>query len=110
MTCERIELDCRPQGSLLPNTRVTITEDDVVLDNATLASYTWQVQGATNGYGSAWTKNAGITVVGTEVVIVWAAADLGACYPGQWVLELTGTLGGLPRKAQLLITIDPEVA
>jgi hypothetical protein len=107
MTCEPTILDCRIQGALLPDTRVTFTEDDVAIDPS---GYTWQVQGSpSSSRVQAWLKNTGISVVGTEIIIGWAAGDLGACTPGDWLLELTGLLGGKPRKAQMLITIDAEV-
>lgn len=108
MTCEPTTLECRLQGALLPDTRVTFTEDDVVVDPS---GYTWQVQAATVGSTTqVWLKNTGITTTSTEVVIGWAVGDMGALWPGDWQLELTGTLGGKPRKAVLLITIDPEIA
>lgn len=109
MTCEVTTLECRVQGALLPDTRVTFTEDDVVVDPS---SYAWQVQAAPAGStASVWgsPKTAGITTSSTEVIIGWAAGDLGALWPGTWHLELTGTLGGKPRKAVLAMTIDPEI-
>lgn len=107
MTCEPVYLDCRVQGSLLPDTRVTFTDDDVALD---LTSYTsWSVQAAPAGSTvSLWSKTAGITAVSTELVIGWLAGDLGALYPGDWRLEVDGTLGGKVRKAILMLTITPE--
>lgn len=109
MTCEPTQLDCRIQGSLLPDTRVTFTDDGVAID---LSGYTgWQVKGTPDGTTtSVWTKTTGITAVGDEVVIAWADADLGACWPGDWELELTGLLGAKPRKAVLLLTIDPKAS
>lgn len=108
MTCEPTTMECRTQGALLPDTRVTVTVDDVAIDPST---YTWQVQAAPVGStAQTWLKNTGITATTTEVVIGWATGDLGALWPGDWQLELTGTLGGKPLKAMLLITIDPEIA
>lgn len=108
MTCEPTILDCRIVGALLPDTRITFTDDDEVV---TVASYSsWQVQAAPLGATVAqWTKTTGISIDGTEVVIAWADADLGTCWPGDWQLELSGTLAGRSRKALLRITIDPEL-
>lgn len=111
MTCEPTQLQCRRQGALLPDTRVTFTEDDVVVDPSTHTG--WQVEAATIGStGNVWAtaKTAGITTSSTEVVIAWAADDLGALHPGDWELEVTGTFAGRPRKGVLQITIDPEIS
>lgn len=111
MTCstsEVVDLDSRIQGALLPDTRVTWTEDDVVIDPSTS---TWQVEAAPAGSSTKlWAKTTGITTAASEIVIGWAVGDMGALTPGDWWLELTGTVGGKPRKARLRITIEAEIA
>lgn len=108
MSCDTTYLDCRIQGSLLPDTRVTFVDDDATVDISLYSG--WQVQASSGrSLAAAWTKTAGISVVGSEVVIGWLSADLGTLTPGEWVLELSGTLVGKQRKASMRITIDPEV-
>lgn len=101
------QLEPRIQGDLR-DTRVAITDDDVAIDPS---GYSWLAEGAPAGSTTkAWSTST-ISADGADVLISWAAGDLGACTPGDWWIELTGTQGGKSRpKVRLLITIEAEIS
>lgn len=106
MTVDDTVLEPRIQGSLLPDTRITITEDGEVVSPVA----TWNIEGAPLGQTArTWNKTTSITTDGDELVIGWETLDLGACTPGYWWLEATGVTGSKPRKLRMTIRIDPEV-
>lgn len=100
-------LDARYQGDLT-DTRIVITIDDVTVDPST---HTWVAELAPAGSTTKTATVSTITADGDDIVIAWTAGDLGACTPGEWWIELTGTQGGKTRpKVRLLLEVLAEIA
>ena len=102
------------EGQALPELGLVVPVDDGYLDGT---GYTWAVACArTADLGAdlfAGSSPSAVGGIGTDetpsVVVTWSTDNLGSLGRGDYVLQFTGTAGGLPFILQLPLRVRPGV-